>query len=52
MSKKIKHQDPEEKVENALNQTEHFIEKHKNTLIYSAVAVIAVAAVGFAYQHL
>jgi tetratricopeptide (TPR) repeat protein len=52
MSKKIKHQDPEEQVENVLNQTEQFIEKNKNTLIYTVVAVLAVAAIGFAYQHL
>ncbi len=52
MSKKIKHQDPEESVENALNVTEQFIEKNKNLLIYSVVAILAVAAIGFAYQHL
>ncbi|HCT93848.1 MAG: hypothetical protein A2X19_05365 [Bacteroidetes bacterium GWE2_39_28] len=52
MSKKNKHQDPEEQVENALNQTEHFIEKHKNTLIYTVIAVLAVTAIWFAYQQL
>ncbi len=52
MSKKIKHQDPEESVENALNKTEQIIEKHKNTLIYAVVAILAISAIGFAYQHL
>ena len=51
MSKKIKHQDPEESVENVLNVTEHFIEKHKNTLVYSVIAVLVIAIIGFAYQH-
>lgn len=51
MSKKIKQQDPEESVENVLNVTEHFIEKHKNTLIYSVVAILVIAIIGFAYQH-
>ncbi len=52
MSKKIKHQDPEESVENVLNVAEQFIQKHKNILIYSVAAVLAVAAIGFAYQQL
>lgn len=51
MSKKIKHQDPEESVENALNVTEHFLEKHKYTLVYSVIAVLVIATVGFAYHH-
>lgn len=51
MSKKIKHQDPEESVENALNVTEHFLEKHKNTLVYSIIAILVVISIGFAYQH-
>jgi tetratricopeptide (TPR) repeat protein len=52
MSKKNQHQDPEQSVEQALNTTEHFIEKNKKTLMYSAIAIIAIAAIGFAYQHL
>ncbi|MDP3436696.1 MAG: tetratricopeptide repeat protein [Bacteroidales bacterium] len=52
MSKKIKHQDPEESVENALNKTEQIIEKNKNTLLYSVVVVLVISAIGFAYQHL
>ncbi|GAB1373158.1 MAG: tetratricopeptide repeat protein [Bacteroidales bacterium] len=52
MSKKNQHQDPEQSVEHALNTTEHFIEKNKKTLLYSAIAIIAIAAIGFAYQHL
>jgi tetratricopeptide (TPR) repeat protein len=52
MSKKVTHQDPEESMENALNATEQFIEKNKNILIYSVIAVIAIAAAAFAYQHL
>lgn len=52
MSKNIKHHDPEESVGEALNQTEHFIEKYKKPLIYSVIAIIAITAIGFAYQHL
>lgn len=52
MSKKIKHQDPEESVENALNKTEQIIEKHKNTLLYSVIVVLVISAIGFAYQQL
>ena len=51
MSKKIKHQDPEESVENALNATEQFLEKNKNILIYSVVAIVAIAAIGFSYTQ-
>ena len=52
MSKKNQHQDPEQSVEQALNTTEQFIEKYKKTLLYAAIAIIAIAAIGFAYQHL
>ncbi|PKP42162.1 MAG: hypothetical protein CVT93_05730 [Bacteroidetes bacterium HGW-Bacteroidetes-10] len=52
MSKKNQHQDPEQSVEQALNTTEHFIEKYKKPLIYTAVAILAITAIGFAYQHL
>jgi len=52
MSKNIKHHDPEESVGEALNQTEHFIEKYKKPLIYSVIAIVAITAIGFAYQHL
>ncbi len=52
MSKKIKHQNPEESVENVLGVAEQFIEKHKNTLIYSVIAILVIATIGFAYQHL
>ncbi|OFY41261.1 MAG: hypothetical protein A2X18_12180 [Bacteroidetes bacterium GWF2_40_14] len=52
MSKNIKHHEAEESVGEALNQTEHFIEKYKKPLIYSVVAIIAITAIGFAYQHL
>jgi len=51
MSKKINQHDPEESVENALNATEHFLEKNKNILIYSVVAVLAIAAIGFSYSQ-
>ena len=43
MSKKNQHQDPEQSVEQALNTTEHFIEKNKKTLLYSAIAIIAIS---------
>ncbi len=52
MSKNIKHNDPEESVENALNKTEQLIEKHKNNLIYAVIAILGISAIGFAYQHL
>ncbi|MEN6619554.1 MAG: tetratricopeptide repeat protein [Rikenellaceae bacterium] len=52
MSKNIKHHDPEESVGEALNQTEHFIERYKKPLIYSMIAIVAIIAIGFAYQHL
>ncbi len=52
MSKKIKQQDPEESVENVLNVTEHFLEKYKNALVYSVIAILVIAIIGFAYQHL
>ena len=51
MSKKIKHQDPEESVENALNVTEQFIENHKNKLVYSVIAILLITTIGFAYHH-
>lgn len=51
MSKKIKHQDPEESVENALNVTEQFIASHKNKLVYSVIAILLVTTIGFAYHH-
>ncbi len=52
MSKKIKQSGPEQSVEKALNKTEKFIEKHKNTLMYAVIAVIVISAIIFAYQHL
>jgi tetratricopeptide (TPR) repeat protein len=52
MSKKINHQDPEESVEIALSKTEQFIQKHKNTAIYSVIAIIGLSAAIFAYQNL
>ncbi len=52
MSKKNQHQDPEQTVEQALNTTEQLIEKYKKPLLYGAIAIIAIAAIGFAYQHL
>ncbi len=52
MSKNIKHHDPEESVGEALNQTEHFIEKYKKPLLYSVIVIIAITSIGFAYQHL
>lgn len=52
MSKKNQHQDPEQTVEQALNTTEHFIERHKKTLLYSAIAILVIAGAAFAYQHL
>jgi tetratricopeptide (TPR) repeat protein len=52
MSKNIKHHDPEESVGEALNQTEHFIERYKKPIIYSIIAIVAITAIGFAYQHL
>lgn len=52
MSQNIKHHVPEETVGEALNQTEHFIEKYKKPLLYSVIAILAVTAIGFAYQNL
>lgn len=52
MSKNIKHHDPEESVGEALNQTEHFVERYKKPLLYAVIAILAVTAIGFAYQHL
>lgn len=52
MSKNIKHHDTEETVGEALNQTEHFIERNKKIIIYSLVAIVAITSIGFAYQHL
>ncbi|MFA6334666.1 MAG: tetratricopeptide repeat protein [Bacteroidales bacterium] len=52
MSKNIKHHEPEESVGEALNKTEHFIERYKKPLLYSIIAILAITAIGFAYQHL
>ncbi len=52
MSKNIKNHEPEESVGEALNQTEHFIERYKKPLFYLVIAIVAVTAIGFAYQHL
>ena len=52
MSKKINHQDPEESVEIALSKTEQFVQKQKNTEIYTVIAIIGLSATIFAYQNL
>jgi len=52
MAKNIKQHHREETVAEALNQTEHFIEKYKKPLLYSATAILIVVAVVFAYHHL
>ncbi len=52
MSKNIKHHDAEEAVEQALTSTEHFIEKYRKPILTGIIAVVAITAVGFAYQHL
>jgi len=52
MSKNIKHHVPEESVGEALNQTEHFIEKYKKPLLYTIIAIIVITSIGFAYEHL
>ena len=50
MSKNINHHE-QETVAEAVNQTEHFIEKYKKPLIYSVITIVAIAAVSFAYQQ-
>ncbi|HPS95507.1 MAG: tetratricopeptide repeat protein [Bacteroidales bacterium] len=52
MTKKNHQQDPEQSVEQALNNTEHFIERYKKPLIYSAIIILLIVGAGFAYQHL
>ncbi len=47
---KHEHQDPEEKVEKALNSTEQFLEKYKNFLIYGVGAVLLLTVIYFGYQ--
>ncbi len=50
MSKNITHHE-QETVAEAVNQTEHFIEKYKKPLIYSVITIVAIAAISFAYQQ-
>ncbi|MDR1680573.1 MAG: tetratricopeptide repeat protein [Prevotellaceae bacterium] len=52
MSKQIKSQDPEQAVGRTLSKAEQFLEKHKNTLLYALIAVVAVISVYFGYQRL
>lgn len=52
MTKNIHQHDPEQSVEQALSNTEHFIERYKKPLIYGAIITLVIIAAGFAYQHL
>lgn len=52
MTKKTHQHDPEQSVEQALNNTEHFIERYKKPLIYGAIIILVIISAGFAYQHL
>ncbi|MCK9304470.1 MAG: tetratricopeptide repeat protein [Bacteroidales bacterium] len=52
MAKNTKHHHPEEKVVEALTQTEQLIEKYKKPLLYSVIVIVIIAAASFAYQHL
>jgi tetratricopeptide (TPR) repeat protein len=47
-----KQQDAEEKVEQALGNTEQFLVQYKNYLLYGLVAVVLIAGIYFGYKQL
>jgi tetratricopeptide (TPR) repeat protein len=51
MAKNIKEHNAKESVEQAINTTEHFVERYKNYIIYGVIAVVAIVAIGLAYQN-
>jgi tetratricopeptide (TPR) repeat protein len=44
--------DPEEKVEKTLGSAEQFLEKHKSTLLYVMIALVAIVGIYLGYQKL